>query len=953
MKLPTLSILFAMGLSLVACGEKEPDVDPLDVDDDGDGFTENQGDCDDTNSAIAPGQLEICDEIDNDCDALIDDADDSLDAETGTMFYGDADGDTYGDAGTEIWACVLPEGAVENMDDCNDEDADISPDATEVCDEIDNDCDGDIDDADDSLDASTGTMFYGDADADTYGDAGTEIWACVLPEGAVENMDDCDDSNAEVHPMATEICDEIDNDCDAMIDDADDSVDVSTGWTYYADTDSDGLGDMAAPSEAMSCAPAAGFVANWNDCDDTDAAVGATDEDADGFVACVDDCDDADAMIYPGAAELDSATECMKDSDDDGYGDVNNIYQLVVEPGDCITVEMFDAYGDAWNGSANISVEDSSGAVGTYALTSSDDCSDSAVCDPTGGNGGNPEGYRSEEICADTETLMLNYNPGSSYNYENSVRITDANGMVWEFGPRFTDASGADLPEMDEDSFMFTANYVTGTDCDDDDAAVLTGDTDGDGYHACDTENPIDCDDTDAAINPGVDADADGYNVCEDCDEGDATINPGATEVWYDGVDQDCDGWSDYDQDMDGDEVMEFVDAAGNTVAWTGYDCNDEDDTLMSLVMEADPTACYEDADGDGYGDDTPSSGDMAYGVIAGTDCYDAFSGSSIGPTIYPGSAYMEADPTLCYEDGDGDGYGDDNSYYGDADGTDCNDNDEFTYPGAAYLEADLTLCYEDADEDGYGAVGDSYAEDGTDCDDEDAMKYPGYDGDGDGTESCFDCDDADAAVVGGLLYEDADADGFGDMDDEGWLTCDLTALDVDGDNIPDYSTNNTDCDDGDEYTFPGAGFNELSPLNAECLTDWDGDGYAAGIPATVGLYEGSVVSGECFDVTIADSYSDGCGAFGDFYIDYVLDTSIEGPASGLAEETTQWCAPADGTLQIGWTEDSSWNSDCEMTVTDSSGTVLYSSGSATIYGVVPTPASGGTDADDGDLGVH
>ena len=51
---------------------------------------------------------------------------------------------------TEIAACVLPEGAVENMDDCDDESADVNPDTSEVCDTIDNDCDGNVDDADDS-----------------------------------------------------------------------------------------------------------------------------------------------------------------------------------------------------------------------------------------------------------------------------------------------------------------------------------------------------------------------------------------------------------------------------------------------------------------------------------------------------------------------------------------------------------------------------------------------------------------------------------------------------------------------------------------------------------------------------------------------------------------------------------------------------------------------------------
>ena len=42
---------------------------PDDTDDDGDGFSENQGDCDDGNIAIFPGAIEICgDGIDQDCD---------------------------------------------------------------------------------------------------------------------------------------------------------------------------------------------------------------------------------------------------------------------------------------------------------------------------------------------------------------------------------------------------------------------------------------------------------------------------------------------------------------------------------------------------------------------------------------------------------------------------------------------------------------------------------------------------------------------------------------------------------------------------------------------------------------------------------------------------------------------------------------------------------------------
>jgi hypothetical protein len=46
----------------------------------------------------------------------------------------------------------------------------------------------------------------------------------------------------------------------------------------------------------------------------------------------------------------------------------------------------------------------------------------------------------------------------------------------------------------------------------------------------------------------GADADADGFSVAAgDCDDTDASVNPGAAEVWYDGVDQNCDGANDND----------------------------------------------------------------------------------------------------------------------------------------------------------------------------------------------------------------------------------------------------------------------------------------------------------------------------------------------------------------------------------------------------------------------
>ena len=142
-----------------------------------------------------------------------------------------------------------------NVDeDCNDNDADINPDAPEVCDGVDNNCD-------EAIDEGVTTTFYNDQDRDGYGDPDMPIEGCEVQVGQSENADDCDDDEDNAFPGNDEIClDSIDNDCDGDVDE-DSAVDATT---WYADSDGDGFGEDGTARQA--CAPGDGWAADAARC---------------------------------------------------------------------------------------------------------------------------------------------------------------------------------------------------------------------------------------------------------------------------------------------------------------------------------------------------------------------------------------------------------------------------------------------------------------------------------------------------------------------------------------------------------------------------------------------------------------------------------------------------------------------------------------------------------------
>jgi gliding motility-associated-like protein len=98
------------------------------------------------NASVNDGMMEVCNEVDDNCNSLVDDG------LAFTNYYFDNDGDTFGNTTDAVFACEQPNGYVLTDGDCNDSNPNIGPNALEICNNIDDNCNGLIDE---DLDCST------------------------------------------------------------------------------------------------------------------------------------------------------------------------------------------------------------------------------------------------------------------------------------------------------------------------------------------------------------------------------------------------------------------------------------------------------------------------------------------------------------------------------------------------------------------------------------------------------------------------------------------------------------------------------------------------------------------------------------------------------------------------------------------------------------------------------
>lgn len=674
----------------------------FDLDDDGEGIesvarcycaaqgayrAEIAGDCDDSNPAIRTSAVEECDEIDNDCDSVTDEPG----ATRCRDYFQDLDGDGVGgDVGALCLCRPSDDYPLTAGGDCDDGNMFIAPGVDEACNGVDDDCDGtsDLENADGCL------VWYRDGDGDTYGDGASSKCLC-MPAGkyTAGKVGDCNDIIAGINPGATEVCNGLDDNCDAIMD-----PEGASGCSpWFADRDDDGWGVLF-DSRCLCRAGDVYTTKEVGDCDDMEYHVNP-----EAWESCDNNIDeDCDGIVNePGALWCD---QYFADVDQDGIGNSSDsnclcapVYPYTsIRQGDCddlsgsVSPTSLEVCGNAVDDDCDAMTDEAgcSGCTIFYLDVDRDGFGVSGVSACLSGPD-EVSGYvaRVARDCADENNQI---HPGAAEICngldDNCDNATD---------PDNSDSCIVFYYDYDGDGFGLTSNSrclcapvgnysaIDDGDCDDLNPKV------GGGAESCNgiddnCNGRIDEEDAAGCLTWYLDDDGDGVGVvgasrclCTadgrysarvsgDCDDANVSVRPGVSDT-CNGVDDDCDGMTDPEnatgcqswyRDVDGDGFG--VDGQGKClcastsvyVTKKGGDCNDAvrvvspagieycnsvDDNCDGATDPAGTLGCdqyFADRDGDGWGNSNDSAclcepAAPWVETVAG-DCDD--SSASIGP---------------------------------------------------------------------------------------------------------------------------------------------------------------------------------------------------------------------------------------------------------------------------------------------------------------------------------
>jgi large repetitive protein len=465
------------------------------------------------------------------------------------LWFADTDSDGFGNSSVSKLSCVQPLNYVNDSTDCNDLDSLIHPGATDICDGIDNNCDGYVDNG------STFT-FYLDSDNDGYGLASSFITGdCTPPPGYVSNNTDCDDNNVFIYPNATELCNNLDDNCNSLFDenfplkgtpcDGTDS-DNCTNGTWSCSSDGHGL-ECINENQVNIIEICDGID---NDCDsEIDEGTLCGDyphmsSSCNGSAGCSYLCDenyfDCNGILIDGCeTSQNNLPYFYLDNDGDGYGTPDSFVRACTAPigyrthsGDCddnnpgihpwVTENCSNAVDD--------NCDDLIDCVSGYE---DPDCACGSGC-PDSDADGYPDILCGGTDCNDNDNTI---NPGAS-DVCGDLFDSDCDGCGYYLGGWTCDEDNDGLTKSEE--------IALGTS-----ECLRDSDFDGleDGVEDADQDGVVDAGETNPAL---YDSDNDGANDGADCSPLNPNIHPGAIEICNDGLDNDCDNLIDgMDPDCD------------------------------------------------------------------------------------------------------------------------------------------------------------------------------------------------------------------------------------------------------------------------------------------------------------------------------------------------------------------------------------------------------------------